>query len=226
MLVRKWLNAKSWIGGSKLSRGLPWSEEDERIVKEMHANKHTYQEIAERLGRTYQSVNGFIYRLNFSGVVIPRKKYTATPFEDEKRRNCHARGMTDRESAEECNVSYGTYASWRINSGLKCNPELKANNEPIKPPKPARKFEPADIKHYKHNTHTAPANKYSNPITIIVDKELAEKEFEKLGIKKVAKLKNTPIIGNNIVIVGSKWTEPDSYITAPKDCKDRMRNHG
>ena len=207
-----------------MSNGKAWSEEEKTIVIKMRSEKRSYQEIAEVLGRTAKSLNSFINRCNIDEDIIPRRKNnTSCLLEYEKRRKCHALGMTDREAAEECNVSYGTYSCWRIKEKLPCNPERQVLEKVLVKTevKPTKNFEPADIKHYKHNTHTAPINKYNSPITIIVDKELAEKELDRLGIKPKAKLSESPIF-----VIGSKWTGPDSYISAPKNCNERMRNHG
>lgn len=207
-----------------MSNGRVWSEEEKQTVIRMRQEKYSYQEIARELGRSKESLNSFINRCNADGDIVPRRRNsTSCLVEYQKRRKCHALGMTDREAAEEWHVSYGTYSCWRIKAKLPCNPERQVLDKVLveKEVKPVKKLEPADIEHYKHNNHTQPINNYNSPVTIIVDKDLVKKELDRLGIKPKAKLSESPKY-----VIGSKWTDPDSSISAKKNCRDRMRNHG
>lgn len=205
-----------------MANGKPWTEKEKTIVIKMRSEKRSYQEIAEVLGRTAKSLNSFINRCNVDEDIIPRRKNnTSCLLEYEKRRKCHALGMTDREAAEECNMSYGTYSCWRIKAKLPCNPERKVLEKVLVKTevKPARTLKQEDIANYKHNAKVEPVNNISGEVKIFKNDEIVKKAFEK--VKPKAKLSESPIF-----VIGSKWTEPDSYITAPKNCKDRMRNNG
>ena len=205
-----------------MANGKPWTEKEMQTVIKMREEKRTYEEIAKALKRTKKALNAFINRCNEKEEVIPRRKRTAIGFaEYEKRKKCNDLGMTDRESADECNVSTATYAHWRMKEKLSCNPEKKVLEKVLVETeiKPARVLKQEDIVNYKHNTKTEPVNNLSGEVKIFKNDEIVKKAFEK--VKTKAKLSESPRY-----IIGSKWTEPDSYISAPKNCKDRMRNHG
>jgi len=176
-----------------------WQDTEKELALQMRQEKYTYQEIVNKLGKSFQAINGFFKRHDtairlekrMNGEIVTNSR-CLPEIEHERRMELYNKGLTDIEAGEVLEISSHAYTSWRIARGLK--PHIRhaqkshTKTVPItKVPEQRKVFTIADLKYYKHNPPSKIVSHYGE-LKIIADKELVEREFQRLGIVSVGTL--------------------------------------
>lgn len=186
-----------------------WEEEERTLALRLHKNKNSYAFIAKKLNKSFSAVNGFFKRhqANLRLEALKRGEVIKTrelpPGEEQKRVDCHTRGLSDKLSAKELGMSQSGYATWRISRNLESNVVCKNKSNKRSGFKvvevvPERKvFTVEDLANYRHNKPVKSTN-FVSEIKIINDPEAVERELARLGIKRTGELnKGVITIRNN-----------------------------
>ena len=181
-----------------------WTDQEKQTAIEMYNDKYSCKEIAIAVSRSLSAVYGVIKREK--GVnSLKNKCKILTTTENEKRLDCHRRGLTDADSAKECGMSASGYANWRMSRGLERNYGLYNNgNGKPKPVKkdvveiPKKILTADDLKYYHHNDNTTRQD--NNKIIISCEINGSEK-INLLPITgKLNKGLQPPMILNGVIV--------------------------
>lgn len=207
-----------------MGKWVEWTEDEKDRALSMYKNKCLYKDIAIAVNKTFNAVNGLIKNYNNKMRRLTNENWvTGMRLDDaveKQRRECHEQGLDDAKSAVVCGVTKTCYSGWRLARGLESNGTYKRGTGNSKDGKEVVEikrnvpFKAKDIVHYKHNKNTLTATNAYQPsdVKVTINKELAEQEFNRLGIQRKMALKDGQLIAskNGIVVRGSKWDEADS----------------
>ena len=174
-----------------------WKESEKELALQMRQEKCMYKEIAARVGKSFQAVNGLFKRHDtkkrlerrMNGEIVTNSR-CLPECEHERRMKLYNDGLTDIESAKVLGLSSNSYTSWRIARGLKPNIGYPQKSHARTGHTVIEYVErdilkPEHIINYNHNKNVA-----LPPVSVqkekrIVDIELAEKLAQSVNAKPV-----------------------------------------
>ena len=214
---------------NKCIKCIKWSESDKQTCLILYEQGMPYKKIGKQINRTESSIIRFIVKHATVDQKIKRKgpesnKYQKTReriaeskeesrLEEIRRMKVYNLGLTDKLSSIKLMMPHCTFTAWRKSRHLEATLTNRTVNKDddemsiykyrqLQPPKKKMvAFQPEDIENYHHLKHE-PLKNYSSPITVILDKQEAERQLMILGIiqrestKRVFKL-NGILLGHD-----------------------------
>ena len=174
-----------------------WTESEKELALQMRQEKCMYKEIAARVGKSFQAVNGFFKRYDtkkrlerrMNGEIVTNSR-CLPECEHERRMKLYTDGLTDIESAKVLGLSSNSYTSWRIARGLKPNigypqkSHAKTGHTVVEVIQ-RDYFKPEHIVNYNHNNNDRLIVITPKKETCIVDIGLAEKLAQEVNARPV-----------------------------------------
>lgn len=199
-----------------------WKVNEKKKALELRKCGKKVKEIADMLHKTVNAVAGYFKRVDREngkpkGPQGRKCKPPITEQEEENRIRCYKIGLTDKESADECKIARSTYTTWRVSKGLPPHETIYMSMKPIKTTYKTKHFEASDINYYRHNENKVIDVKTKSEVKVIIDRELAQKMLDNLGVKPTnLKLADGPQGSHMGVVIGSQWENKRELSTTAK----------
>jgi hypothetical protein len=179
-----------------------WTLEEKHEAIKLRKENWKYHEIAEKIGKTQQAVNGWFMRFKKPPAEKKISTYTKqlSPVLQKQRMDLHASGASDHEAAAECGLTPNGYCVWRRKQGLPVNPKSKTWVKPkaVIAEKKIKSLAAADITKYNHNNNTPRPDNRKIMISVAINGS------EKMELAPIAvdlnKGLKPPMILNGIIV--------------------------